>query len=584
MTAAARVEPIRNAQALAVRPLLLSDLHAAPWNARRSFDEASLAELKASIEQHGILVPLIVRPDGNKAGYEIVAGHRRFMAAGLAKLAAVPADVRELSDEEAREIGMVDNLQREDLTALDEAEGYQQIFALAGEAGRRLTPAALAAKIGKPEGYVRLRLRLLTLDEAARSALREGRIVLGHAIELARLEAAAQKEVVSWLLTDRFGGRPRREDQIPGVRELKRHILDEVLLELREAPFDTKDAQLVPAAGSCVDCPKRTGNAKLLFADVRDKDICTDPVCFRAKVARLVDVTVAALTAKGEKAVRISDDYSRDKDTPKEALVSSQCILLRYSANREKPCPARAMGVYVDGCDRGKTEPVCTDRKCKVHTQTYSSSGSATPQDAQRRAKARQEKECRMRIARAIVEKTEGLTLAVEAAIRSLASRLFDRSHYQGSQAVSEMLGWPKDTLNHSGRDREARLAKLKVGRLVAVALLASASGELSVSEYAMGKPEELEKAAERYAVDVARIRKEVAAEFAAKKQKAAKKSAQGGQPGAGAAGRTAAAPGEAAAAPAKAAKKTVLTAAARRRIAAAQKRRRAKTQKGGGK
>jgi ParB family chromosome partitioning protein len=551
---AAKVQPISRPlpAGASVRSLPLSALHAAPWNARQTFDEQAQQELVASIRQHGLLVALIVRPieiaDGEV--FEIVAGHRRFLAAGELKLDEVACDVRSLTDEQAREVGLVDNLQRADLSALEEAEAYQQMFQLAGSAGEKITPAGVAAKVGKPEGHVRLRLRLLSAELAVREALRADRITLGHAIELARLGATMQKELLDWLQFESWGERKSKREVVPSLPELKRHIREDVMLDLAKAPFDTKDTALVPAAGACVDCEKRTGNNRLLFADVKQGDICTDPPCYSSKLTRSIDIAIEQLTAKGEKAVRISEHYQRQKSTPKEALVSQQYHDLQYAGRRDEKCDALAVGIYVGGRDRGKRIRICLDAKCKVHAGGYRGAGaSASPEDVARRAKARAEKECRVRIFKAALEATAKAKAVSDAQVRELVAYAVDRGDNNGVVALLGLLEWPKAFAQFAGRKQLlAKLATVTAGRAAAIGLLASVANALAVNEYNISKPESLEEVARGFGVDVAKIRKEVAAELAKKKAKKA--------------------PAE------KAAKKGGLSAAARAKIAAAQKAR----------
>ena len=144
-----------------------------PEQPRRRFDEAALAELAASIAKQGLLQPLLVRPRGE--GYELVAGERRFRAAQLAGLSEVPVVVRELDDRTALELALVENLQREDLSPIEEAQGYQRLL----EMGH--TQAEIAEAVGKARSTVANALRLLQLDEASQEALAEGRISAGHA-------------------------------------------------------------------------------------------------------------------------------------------------------------------------------------------------------------------------------------------------------------------------------------------------------------------------------------------------------------------------------------------------------------------
>ena len=142
---------------------------------RKHFDEAAMAELEASIREYGVLQPLLVRPmsDGS---YRIVAGERRWRAAMSAGLAEVPVVIRPLSDEEACAIALIENLQREDLNPLEEAEGIRR---LVDEFG--FTQEQAAEKLGRSRPAVANALRLLGLPEAAKQALRDERISAGHA-------------------------------------------------------------------------------------------------------------------------------------------------------------------------------------------------------------------------------------------------------------------------------------------------------------------------------------------------------------------------------------------------------------------
>ena len=563
MTAAKVQEMPKHAPAgMTVRSIPREALEAAPWNARTSFADEAMDELKASIAQHGILVPLIVRPidrPASIAAYEIVAGHRRYLAS--AQLAELPCDVRELSDAEAREVGLIDNLQRQDLSALEEAEAYQQMFRLAGDSGRPLTPAELAARVGKSEGYVRLRLRLLAADAGVRDALREGRILLGHALELARLESPAQKTLLKWLLFHDYPGSKAVRKDSPSVAELKRHIAEEILLDLANAPFDTKDAQLVPAAGSCLDCPKRTGNNKLLFADVKQGDTCTDPGCFAGKVTRAIDVAVEQLTAKGEKVVRISENWQRAATLPKDALISSQYTALQgYIRNAQQECPDFAVGVYVDGHERGKRQNVCLDGKCKVHSYSIDGARGDSPELKAKRAKARQEKACRMRMLQAAIDreaKRGNTALFPTWLLYELVAYAIARGDRNGVVALLNLLAWPKTFAGPDGR--KALLVKLRTlpaTYAAAIGMLASVAHLLTVNEYSITKPERLEEVVGSLGVDVAAVRKAVAAEFAAKGKKPASKKAV--------------------------AKRPVLSGAERAKIAAAQKARWVKAKKAG--
>jgi ParB family chromosome partitioning protein len=150
---------------------------------RKRFDEARLEELAASIREHGVIEPILVRREAGK--YRIVAGERRWRAAQRAGLREVPAVVREASDREAFEIALVENLQRADLNAIEEAEAYD---VLATDHG--LTQEQIAGRVGKDRSSVANALRLLRLPEDVRDAVREGRLDMGHARALLGLEDA----------------------------------------------------------------------------------------------------------------------------------------------------------------------------------------------------------------------------------------------------------------------------------------------------------------------------------------------------------------------------------------------------------
>jgi ParB family transcriptional regulator, chromosome partitioning protein len=160
-----------------LRTLQVGAIEPGPFQPRESLDEATLAELAASIREHGVLQPILVRAIKSKPNrYEIIGGERRWRAAQAAGLHEVPALVRDFSDREAMAAGLVENLQRQDLNALEEAEGYGRLTQQFG-----LTQEALARAVGKSRPHVANTLRLLNLPERVRDLLREGALTAGHA-------------------------------------------------------------------------------------------------------------------------------------------------------------------------------------------------------------------------------------------------------------------------------------------------------------------------------------------------------------------------------------------------------------------
>lgn len=159
------------------RVLPVAALEPGPFQPRGTMDEGALAELAASIREHGLLQPILARPKRGAAGqFQIVGGERRWRAAQLAGLHEVPVLVKEVSDREAMAAALVENLQRQDLNAVEEAEGYARLSEQFG-----MTQEALARAVGKSRPHVANTLRLLNLPDRVREMLREGALSAGHA-------------------------------------------------------------------------------------------------------------------------------------------------------------------------------------------------------------------------------------------------------------------------------------------------------------------------------------------------------------------------------------------------------------------
>lgn len=250
--------------------LALSLLRESVTNPRKSFDD--LEELAASIREKGVLQPLGVRRRaGDALLFEIVFGHRRFRAAAMAGLTAIPCLVLELDDRQTAEVQVIENLQRADVHPLEEADGYA---ALLKEHG--YTFEKLAAKIGRPPAYVRARVQLAALGTDARAAFVAGTITTGVAQVVARIADHERQAAAVARLTNYRG-------ECVSVRAAIETVQAEFLLRLADAPFDRKSKALLPIAGACTECPKRTGAQPELFADMKTADSCTDGACFAKK-------------------------------------------------------------------------------------------------------------------------------------------------------------------------------------------------------------------------------------------------------------------------------------------------------------
>ena len=175
-----------------VREVPVSEIHTNPFQPRRWFREEPLAELAASVKEYGVLQPLLVRLDGHDR-YELVAGERRLRASRLAGREKVPVLLVEMSDQEVAEVGLIENLQREDLHFLEEAESFKQLIGFFG-----LTVEKLAERLGKSASTISHRLRLLKLTPAVRDAVVKAGITEKHARAILKLDdAAAQLAVIA---------------------------------------------------------------------------------------------------------------------------------------------------------------------------------------------------------------------------------------------------------------------------------------------------------------------------------------------------------------------------------------------------
>ena len=203
---------------------------------RKTFDETALEELAQSISQHGVLQPLLVRPLPS-GGYQLVAGERRWRAARIAKLTEVPVIVKELSDTEAMELAIIENLQREDLNPIEEAEGLQALVDKCG-----YTQDEVAASVGKSRPAITNSLRLLRLPEEVRDMTKNGDITAGHARALLAFDSPAlmlevAEQIVSRKLTvrdvEKMAKSPRKSAAKKSSKK-RDSFFDEVELSLSE--------------------------------------------------------------------------------------------------------------------------------------------------------------------------------------------------------------------------------------------------------------------------------------------------------------------------------------------------------------
>jgi ParB family chromosome partitioning protein len=367
----------------------LSLLMESATNPRQHFEEDDLNELAETIRKSGVYQAILARPKEDRL--EIVFGARRYRASQLAGRETIPALVREMSDAEVLEAQLVENLQRRDVHPMEEAEGYKRLLSLTEPT---YTVEQIAAKVGKTPVYIATRLKLTDLCDEVAAVFYQNHIGVGHALLLAKLPAAVQTLGLTACFKEVYTGNGDKPARILlPVRNLRFWIETNVLLLLKDAPFDKRNTQLVPAAGSCVDCPKRTGHNKLLFADLGKQDNCTDPTCYQAKVQAHI---VAAVASKPQ-LVQISTSYRAQAEDSqvlsrgKYVAISEDRPADKEQAKRPefKTCKHTTEAIITEGEGQGTIHKVCTHAACSVHHPK----AKQDAQDEAQRAKWKAEQE-----------------------------------------------------------------------------------------------------------------------------------------------------------------------------------------------
>lgn len=287
--------------------LNVSNITASLSNPRKSFDEKELIELSESIKTHGLLQPILVRPVSgslDKKGlqnYEIVYGERRFRASKLAQMKTIKAEVRNITDEDAIEIQIIENLVRKDIHPLEEAEAFKKLLD-----NGKYTISDIAAKMAKSEIFITQRLKLVELIDEIKQDFFDGFIGIGHAILVARCIKEKQETIFKEAQPWRGEGTP----DYGTLSDLKETIQND-FIELTKAKFNLDDDTLTCI--SCSICPKRSGANPILFDDMKDEDICFDEICFNDKTTIFVERETEKIISNGEDVV-ICSGYDKPTD------------------------------------------------------------------------------------------------------------------------------------------------------------------------------------------------------------------------------------------------------------------------------
>lgn len=312
---------------LSAKNIPLAAIVPSKTNPRKTFGTEADKELASNIVEHGVLQPILVRPvaDGK---YEIVAGERRFRASKQAGRETIPAVVRELADDVALEIQIIENLQREDVKPIEEGHGYKQLVAALAKADpkksadgqgvkRQDIVEQIAKKVGKSGRYVYQRMKLTELHADVVKALEEGKIEASHADLISAIPTAEQAKALTLCFKDEWNS-GKQEKVLVSIRDLKSRLIGGSLRDLTEVPWklNAPFTGVQGTLGSCEGCPSRQGDA------------CASTPCYERKYESLVQIATAPVAKK----------YKLDKATP----------ILVFQSTYGKPQKIGALRVFDD--------------------------------------------------------------------------------------------------------------------------------------------------------------------------------------------------------------------------------------------
>lgn len=500
---------------------------------RHAGNKAYLEELAVTIKDHGVIQPITARPWPAARGkapagvlYEIVVGEGRWLASKLAGKADIPFFWRELTDEEALELQLIENLKRKDLTAIQEAEGYRRLMK---EHGHNVD--TIAAAIQKSRSHVYAQLKLLDLGAKARAALLKGDLDPSRALLIARIPTEAlQDQALVEILKPRFGNEPL------SYRRAAEHIQNHYMLRLAEAPFPR---------GDCAGCPKRTGNQADLFADVKSADVCTDPACFTAKKEAHLAAVLAEAEARGQKvltgkeAKKVKPNHYSDVQGDYLALddhcfaAGAKGKTYRQLLGKNAPAPT----LLVDPHQPDKLIEILPKTTLKEHLEAKGIKLDARPSNPvnaeakKREQKAKVENAWRGRVFDAIRSHLTQDFATIhhgpnldDLEQRWVADAFFAHLGFDAKKRLARLWLGPTDKKQQDDhaliRDFEKRLPELPPadhGRLLIEMALV---GDTFASTWQLDrKPERLLEAAQAYDIDAEAIKKAVVAEFKAKEK-----------------------------------------------------------------
>lgn len=277
-----------------------------PNNPRKYYDEVQLNELAESIKSYGVLQPITVRRLNGYRNFEVVAGNRRYKASLLAGIKAIPAVVRELSDEQALEIALIENIQRVDVHPMEEAVSFKQLIEK-----QNYTPEDVAHKFGKSVFFVRQRLKLNNLSEDSRKLFFEDKFNIANAVKLAQYNDDIQNKILE------------NAKHYYGIYEFRNGSFYVYEVKLSTATFDITDSSLIASAGACTDCPFNTSVGSL-FPEDEENPRCLKSECFKEKTKVAYE---NQLNEAIEQGYELANNSYKETELTKELLNKGVAII-----------------------------------------------------------------------------------------------------------------------------------------------------------------------------------------------------------------------------------------------------------------
>lgn len=476
----------------------VADIARSPFQRRTHFSEDAMAELAESVKHHGVIQPLIVRvvdPDGKQA--ELVAGERRWRASKAAGLATAPVIVRNLSDQAAAEIVLIENLQREDLLPMEEAQSYADLKEMRNADGTALyTDESLAERLGKKLWHIRQRLRLLRIPKSLSEAVDAGTISVSTASLVGQIHSVQRREDAARDILE-----PHHQEIPLNYEQTKTLIREKYLVKVSKASgFDPEDATLVPVAtgedgarlhgGACGDCPFRSGNDPGIQDELSltvatkgkknaggstkgiDANLCINPACHDMKLAanwsrvRVQAQEKGQPTLSQEEAAKIFTGYHGELPyDSKYADVNSAPDwkdIGEYSDQKWKTHLAGVEGVPRILAQHPRTGRIVelVDRKAAsqgIKRKNGASKGASENQEKEKRKEERDEQKLALETGRVAMDALTEAVLKEGAKSPKVARLLFDlaldESGNEGAWWLAKWLEVPPPHKGAMGRD-----------------------------------------------------------------------------------------------------------------------------------